>query len=366
MASTRQRFLDYVRHAHNARPIISPFLPNPELIKNTLCHLGLPVNQDYIENEVILSKVLDYEPMFMCDCAGLIFPWRHDSDRSDSEWDVSVIPTSNGEWVRKIPIKHGLYGDESAFPVKTEEDHGKLVMVCEQVSNGEQYIRSYYRDFRKRVGDDGVIVIGHPHVTWLGCQISQRNMVYHAIDCPKVFKRSMDAIYRASLFVFGIAIEEGIDFMSESGYGLEMISPEQFESQDLYYTRLLADWTHERGGLFWYHNCGQTKKLIQDGYFDHLGADVIETIAPPPEGDNDLGESRRHLDSAVCSKGNLSLGLLRDGSAENVINETRRMVQSVRGYRHIHSTADAVFGETPVENFIAFIQTAREESKKLC
>jgi len=160
-------------------------------------------------------------------------------------------------------------------------------------------------------------------------------------------------------------LEEGIDFMSESGYGLEMISPEQFKSQDLYYTRLLADWTHENRGLFWYHNCGQTRGLIKEGYFNQLGSDVIETIAPPPEGDNVLEESRRYLDNAVCSKGNLSLGLLRDGSVEDVINHTRHMIQAVKGYKHIHSTADAVFGETPVENFIAFIKTARDESYML-
>ena len=38
------------------------------------------------------------------------------------------------------------------------------------------------------------------------------------------------------------------------------------------------------------------------------------------------------------------------------------MVQAVEGYQHIHSTADSVFAETPVENFVASLQTAREAS----
>jgi hypothetical protein len=363
MNTVRQKFLDYVRQVPSARPIVSPFLPKPDLIVKTLQHLGLPVGQDYIENEVRLSKTLDYEPMFMCNGAGLIFPWRRDNDRSDDNFEVSVLSTLDGEWIRKIPLRYGLHGDESAFPVKTEADHEKLAMVCEQVKELESDIRHYFRSFRSQVGEDGVIVIGHPQITWLSGQISQRNMVYHALDYPQTYKRSMDAIYKASLFVFGVAIEEGIDFMSEAGYGLEMISPEQFERQDLHYTSMLAEWTHQQGGLFWYHNCGQTKKLIRSGQFDGLGADVIETIAPPPEGDNDLAESRRYLDSRICSKGNLSLGLLRDGNVEDVVRETRLMVRAVRGYAHIHSTADAVYGETPVENFMAFLQTAREESE---
>ena len=190
-------------------------------------------------------------------------------------------------------------------------------------------------------------------------------MIFHAADYPQAFRLSMDAICKAAFFVFDIAMEEGIDFMSESSYGLEMISQEHFDSQDLHYTRILADWTHGRGGLFWYHNCGKTSALIRSGQFDRLGADVVETIAPPPEGDNDLAESRRHLAPAICSKGNLSLGLLRSGTVEEVTQATKQMVQAVQGYAHIHSTADSVFAETPAENFVAFLRTAKEESERL-
>ena len=110
-----------------------------------------------------------------------------------------------------------------------------------------------------------MLVIGHPHVPWLCGQISPEEMIYHALDYPDAFERSMEAIYQASCVVFDIAMQEGIDFMSESSYGLEMISPGQFAAQDVPYTRRLADWTHERGGLFWYHNCGQTRDLIRRG-----------------------------------------------------------------------------------------------------
>jgi len=91
----------------------------------------------------------------------------------------------------------------------------------------------------------------------------------------------------------------------------------------------------------------------------------LETISPPPEGNNDLAEARRLLDPAICTKGNLSLILLRDGTVDDIIQATRHMVQAVQGYAHIHSTADAVFAETPTENFVAFLQTAREEAEKL-
>jgi len=253
----------------------------------------------------------------------------------------------------------GEWGDESGFPVQTEADHELILAACAEVPRRESEIRSYFRDYRGRVGDDGVIVIGHPHVTWLAYQAGQRTLVYHLADHPDTFRRSMEAICEAALAVFAIALEEGVDFMSESCSGLEMTSPALFDEVDLPYLRRLADWTHERAGLFWYHNCGLTRELIRSGRFDAVRPDLVETLAPPPEGDNDLAESRRALDPRICSKGNLSLGLLRDGTVREVEEATRDLVRAVRGWRHVISTADAVLPGTPPENFLAFVRTAR-------
>lgn len=358
--SPRQQFLDYVQHTPGAEPVVSPFLPHPSVIEDTLRSMGLAVGQDTVSNEIKLAHILGYQPMFMTDCHGLIFPWQEDPERSGAEWIVSTLMTPRGKWTRRISRALGERGDDSGFPVQTEADHELLALVCERIAMREPTIRAYFREWRQRVGDEGVLVIGHPHITWLAYQISQQNLVYHALDYPQAFERSMAAIYRATLVVFRIALQEGVDFMSDSTYGLEMTSPEGFDRVDLPYLRLLSAWTHAHGSLFWYHNCGQTRFLILSGRLSRIGADVIETIAPPPEGDNDLAESRRSLDPHVCSKGNLSLRTLRDGSADDVRRETRALVAAVRGFQHIVSTADAVLPGTPPANFITFIETAQE------
>jgi hypothetical protein len=215
----------------------------------------------------------------------------------------------------------------------------------------------------RRLTNDGVIVLGHPHPSWLGYQISPSMIFYQWNDFRETFILSMDALFEASLFVMNIAIEEGIDFMSDSSYGLEMTSPTLFAEMDLPYIQKFAHWTHDRNGLFWYHNCGYTRKLIMDGTFNTMGADVIETIAPPPEGDNDLAESRRFVNPNICTKGNFNLNLLREGAPDQIAEETRKMVRAVHGWKHIFSTADAVLPGTPPENFIAFVKTAREVSE---
>jgi hypothetical protein len=359
-STPRKRFLEYVRDPQGKRQIVSPFLPHPSVIKETLKYLNLEVTDNDIKNEITLSRKLDYEPMFMTDLSGFIFPWKVDENLSDNDTITSVIPTSKGDWIKKTPRSEMQWCEESGCPVQTEDDHEKLVLVCEQIENYKEEIRQYYREWRKKVGEDGVIVIGHPHPSWLGFQISPQNIYLHWNDYRDAFQKSMDAIYKASIYIMSIAIEEGIDFMSDSCYGLEMSSPKIFEEMDLPYIRDFSKWTHERNGLFWYHNCGLTRQLIMKGYFNKLGADVIETIAPPPEGDNDISESRKYIDPKICTKGNLSLLLLRDGSPDQIKIETQKMFEAVKGFKHILSTADGVLTGTPPENFVMFVKTARE------
>jgi len=55
---------------------------------------------------------------------------------------------------------------------------------------------------------------------------------------------------------------------------------------------------------------------------------------------------------------------LRDARPEQIVAETRRIIEAVDGYPHIYSTADAVLSGTPPENFVAFVATAREYSSE--
>lgn len=356
----RQRFLSYVRDPKGNRPVVSPFLPNADTIRCSLQRLGLPVADDPVQNEIVLSQVLDYEPMFMPDLSGLIFPWHKEGPPSQQGYDTFVLETALGTWTRSMRASEVLWDELSGCPVRTEQDHAFFVSACEGVEKREDAIRAYYRAWRRQVGEAGVLVIGHPHPSWLGYQISPQQIFYHWQDYRHAFTRSMEALYEASLFVMQIALEEGVDFMSDSSYGLEMTSPALFREMDLPYIQRFSQWTHDRGGLFWYHNCGYTRTLIHNGDFNRLGADVIETIAPPPEGDNNLPESRRKLDRSICSKGNLNLQTLRQGDAVRLKKEIKEMVAAVGDYPHIFSTADAVLPGTSADNFILFVSELRE------
>jgi len=362
MSSTpRHRFLAYLKDPTGQRPVVSPFLPAAAVVADCLVHLSLPTTDDPLQNEITLAQALDYEPMFMPDLPGLIFPWQKDPTRSDKDYEIHIIETPKGTWTRRFRSGEALWDEQSGCPVQTEKDHEFFVAVCSQIESREKEIHAYYRRWRQAVGEQGVLVVNHPHPSWLGLQISPQQIFYHWQDYRPAFVRSMEALYEASLFVMAIAMEEGVDFMSDSSYGLEMTSPQLFQQMDMPYIQRFSQWTHERGGLFWYHNCGYTRTLIREGAFNRMGADVIETIAPPPEGDNELGESRRWLDRSICSKGNMNLQILRHGEKQSVLRNVEQMIAAVNGYPHIFSTADAVLPGTRSENFILFVTELRKK-----
>ncbi len=357
--TARRRFLDYVRSPAEHRPVVSPFLPKPDVLESTLRHLSLPTTGDAVGDEIALSRAVDYEPMFMVGCTQFIFPWEVDEAGSDGDSVRYALPTAAGTWSKRLPQGLVMGTTEASFPVQTEADHTYFQSACLGVEQREPQIREFFRQWRRKVGDDGVIVIGHVNPYWLAHQVGQATWFLHWHDFEVTYRRSMAAVYEASLFVFRLALEEGFDFMSASGLGLEMTSPELFAAMDVPCLKDYAAWTHDNGGLFWYHNCGRTQRFFDAGDFDRIEADVLETVAPPPAGDNELAEARARLRPGSCTKGNLDLGLLHDGSVEAITETTRGMVAATRGQAHIHSTADAVLPGTPPENLLAYLQTAQ-------
>lgn len=358
--TARARFLDYVRDPATHRPPVSPFLPKPDVLEDALRHLGLTPTGDAVSDEIALAGAVDYEPMFMVGCTQFIFAWEADEAASDAESVLYTLETDAGTWTKRLPRGMGMGSTEASFPVQTEADHAFFQAACRDVGSREAAMRAFFRQWRRKVGDDGVIVIGHVNPYWLSHQVGQATWFLHWHDFEDQYRRSMHAVYEASLLIFQVAMEEGFDFMSASGLGLEMTSPELFCAMDVPCLRDYARWTHDRGGLFWYHNCGRTRRFFDEQVFSSIEADVLETVAPPPAGDNELAAARRALAAASCTKGNLDLGRLRDGTEAEVVADTRDMVEATRGTAHIHSTADAVLSGTPPENLLAYLRTARQ------
>jgi hypothetical protein len=100
--------------------VVSPFLPKPDVLANTLSYLGLPPTGDAVADEIALSRAVDYEPMFMVGCTQFIFPWVVDEAGSDSDTVRYLLPTAAGTWTKCLPRGLAMGSTEASFPVQTE------------------------------------------------------------------------------------------------------------------------------------------------------------------------------------------------------------------------------------------------------
>jgi uroporphyrinogen-III decarboxylase len=77
----------------------------------------------------------------------------------------------------------------------------------------------------------------------------------------------------------------------------------------------------------------------------------------------DIGKLRERFPNLVLW-GNISCGkVLRLGSVNEVIRETKMCIDKTRGQRHIIGSSNSIISGTPPENVIAMFETAREYSK---
>ena len=92
-----------------------------------------------------------------------------------------------------------------------------------------------------------------------------------------------------------------------------------------------------------------------------MGLDLFETMSAPPVGNvADLAEARRRLPPQMCTRGNIGLDVLLNGSVDDVKRETIRIIEATRGFKHMVAASDYLFYDIPLENARAVVEAAGE------
>ena len=59
-----------------------------------------------------------------------------------------------------------------------------------------------------------------------------------------------------------------------------------------------------------------------------MGIDLFETLSPPPVGNvADLAEARKIIDPKICTRGNVGLDILLNGSETEIEQETIKVLE---------------------------------------
>jgi hypothetical protein len=242
----------------------------------------------------------------------------------------------------------------------TEEDYRRAIWLTEQqLDYDEDLAVEEGRRIREGVGDRGIVG------TWYGPPIANLlnhdEMFYHMADWPERFEELHQVTYELVLKKVDTLRKAGFDYLFYCVSGTEWISPSLFRRYILESTRAIFARWRELGGFVLWHSCGQLKRFVEEGFYNDLGPEILETLSEPPVGDlPSLHWARKRLRDDITTKGNIPLGVLLNGTEDEVRGEVRRVKRETAGYRHIIGMSDDVFHNTPLHNCLALVDEARK------
>jgi uroporphyrinogen decarboxylase len=138
----------------------------------------------------------------------------------------------------------------------------------------------------------------------------------------------------------------------------DMISPAMYRTWAFPFERrffaAINGLCRERGAYTLLHICGDNSRILRD--MAETGAMIVEIDSKV-----DLGQAKRAIGSAVCLMGNLDpTTVLLQGTRETVEQAARAAIAAAAaGGRFILGSGCEVPVDTPVDNIIAMIRTAR-------
>ena len=142
-----------------------------------------------------------------------------------------------------------------------------------------------------------------------------------------------------------------------------MVGAEFFDKYILPYEKELAKAIQDAGKFTLYHNCGKAR-VLQESYVK-MGLDMWETVAAPPQGDNDLKEAKELIGDSITLSGNLDqVNFLKKAALEEIEEEVTRIMHiGKQGGRYIFAASDFLEKGTPLENVKKVIEVAKREGR---
>jgi len=138
--------------------------------------------------------------------------------------------------------------------------------------------------------------------------------------------------------------------------------------QDLFcpLIRESVELVHSYGGIYVFQDDGKMQSAIP--FLADLGVDVAGSLQPPPVGDCDFGELKRHFGDRMCLLGGLDPIYTFDlGSVERVRNDVRNLCEQIGDGRGVVlATGEAISPSTPKKLLTEAVNVARHYTKTIC
>lgn len=189
------------------------------------------------------------------------------------------------------------------------------------------------------------------------------NTVLLSYDRPMQFRRLMNKILCLDERLLTAVSEGGADFVFLGGPGSEMISPKFYEDYLVPYSKIVTDMAHLNGLLVYSHICSPIEPMLTLGYYNKMGIDLFETLSEAPVGNViSMRDAFSKLDNKICTRGNIGLDLLLNGSPDEISEKSLEILQAAKdmGRKHILAATDYLFYGIPEENVHAMCRAVKD------
>lgn len=358
MMTSKQRLLAAIRGEETDRLAFSPFL----------AYWWESMPQLHEKGDVAFLKSVGADPLLR----GTAPPFRVKFNNTDEKTSVEgrymhkTITTPAGE----LHQTHTYAANSGTWfltehPVKTRDDFAVLQSMFKNAEITPDL--PVVNDLIKTLGEEALILplfnitgktcfqalIEH----WVGTE----ELAYALYDYPETVEETLEIMRRKSLESTEISLgcgAEGMLFFEDTSTA--NYSPAMFEK---YIAPEIRDWArlmYQSGKFLVHHACGNLRGVIKQ--MGETGADVIESISPPPTGDIELWEAAGMLPGNVALIGGIEPTVILGSTMEDYEAYVRRLILKMKPYRFIIANSDSCPPGTSAEKFALVGKIIREDS----
>lgn len=311
---------------------------------------------DPASNEILASSA--YDPRMEVSVAPM----------KDGRETKTVLRASGRTLTRRTRVIDGIYTTWETEPLCKDADDVDAVLSLpyEPVSYGTDDIQR----IRGEVGDHGIVMtsLGDPAYLAMSLMEFGESMVWAMTETDR-FEAAVKELHRRGMENLRRLLEAApVDMYRICGPEYmcpPYLPPEYFRRFMLPYLGEMTDLIHSFGALVRIHCHGKIARVID--MIADTGCDATDPCEEIPDGDTTLEELKARVGKRLTLFGSMQLKLLENGSTEEVIRETRRMMRTGKpgGRFVLMPTAAPInvpLSKKTEGNYLCYIDTALEEA----
>ena len=279
----------------------------------------------------------------------------------DGSFATQAFCEETGTWDRYVRVHTA--GDPPATNVRPETIGLPSVPTdWEEITGVREWPEgmALWRLIREEMGDHGILGMPSGASTLL---VRNAEEVYAFHDDPRPFyerrERMLALVDQRLERIARLDVKPDFLLCGSSG-SLIFQSPATFRELALPVLKRVTERAYDLGIPTHVHSCGPERELVRMAAEETM-LTIIDPLETPPMGDCDLAELKRLYGNRIALKGNLhTTRVMLHGSVDDVVAASKQAIDdAAAGGGFVLSTGDQCGRDTPDENILAMVETAR-------